>query len=283
MRLLSNQHRYVKGQMICRSLRPFAAGKRIVLAIPGGPGLGGQYLEPFLLELAKSTGLNVALMDLPNHGESIIRENGTPLDYPRCLALLNSAVGQIAKETGDIVLFGQSFGARLACDLLASSGVEFAAAILMGFPYVFENSSAFEKSLAGVALEDYRGDADDEAVFVRNWRKILPFYTPKPLPPEAVEQLAAGTKWLGNERMVEAVPPLESATLMLKDRKTPILVIQGEQDIIIPDGNLQALKTMIPKAEFREIPDTGHFIMMETPAATLALVKGFLSRIGDRL
>ena len=186
--------------------------KRIVLAIPGGPGLGGQYLEPFLLELAISTGMNVALMDLPNHGESIIRENDSPLNYPRSLALLESAVGQIAKETGDIVLFGQSFGARLAWDLLSASGVKFSAAILMGFPYIFENSNEFEKGLAGVALEDYRGDPDDETVFVRNWRKILPFYTPKPLPTEAVEQLAAGTKWRGNERMVDAVPPMEAAT-----------------------------------------------------------------------
>ena len=283
MRLLSNQHRYVKGQMTCRSLRPFAAGKRIVLAIPGGPGIGGQYLEPFLLDLANSTGMNVALLDLPNHGESIIRDSDTPLNYRRCLSLLESAVGQIAKETGDIVLFGQSFGARLAWDLLPASGVKFSAAILMGFPYIFENSNEFEKSLAGVVLEDYRGDPDDEAVFLRNWRKILPFYTPKPLPTEALEQLAAGTKWRGNERMAEAVPPLEAATSIDKDPMPPVLVIQGERDIIVPDGNQQALKAMIPKAEFREIPDAGHFIMMEKPSATLALVKGFLSQIGDGL
>ena len=61
------------------------------------------------------------------------------------------------------------------------------------------------------------------------------------------------------------------------------MVIQGERDLVVPDGNLQALKAMIPKAEFREIPDAGHFIMMEKPSATLALVKDFLSQIGDGL
>ena len=63
MRKLSYQHRYVKGQIACRSLRPFSIGERIILTVPGGPGLGAQYLEPFLVALSEATGMNVAMVD----------------------------------------------------------------------------------------------------------------------------------------------------------------------------------------------------------------------------
>lgn len=280
MTRLPNKRRFVEGQIACRSLRPLAAGELLILAIPGGPGLSGQYLEPFLLALAETTAMNVALLDLPNHGESMLRENGAPLNYRRCVELLHAAVGEIAEATGGLVLFGQSLGARLAFDLLPAGGAKLTAAVLTGFPYKFENSSALAKSLSGVPFEDLTGGPDDESIFARNWRKVLPFYTPAPLPPEAAEQLAAGTRWRGNERMLEGAPSLEASATRLKGRgpAVPILLIQGGQDLVVPDGNLQQLKRTLPDAECREVADAGHFVMVEKPSVTVSLVAEFLKK-----
>lgn len=284
MTRLPNKHRFVEGQIACRSLRPWSAGEPTILAIPGGPGLGGQYLEPFLLALAEATAMNVALLDLPNHGESMLRENGRPLNYRRSVDLLHAAVGEIADVAGDLVLFGQSLGARIAFELLPASDAKLTAAILTGFPCQFENSSALAKSLSDVSFEDLTGGPDDEAIFARNWRKVLPFYTPAPLPPEAAEQLSAGTRWRGNERMLEGVPSLEASAARLKGRTpaVPILMIQGGKDLVVPDGNLQRLQLALPEAEFREVADAGHFVMVEKPSVTVSLVTEFLKKHGGR-
>lgn len=281
-RRLGSLHRYVGGQIACRSLRPFKASERTILTIPGGPGLGNSYLEPFLMELAKRTGLNVALVDLPNHGESIVAKNDPPLDYRRTVELLRFWLKQVVKDTGGVVLFGQSLGARLAFDLLANHAARVQAAVLTGFPCRFENSTALSARLANVTFEDLTEGPEDEERFARNWRKVLPFYTPQSLPREAAEALASGTKWRGNEHMLDGAPSLDDVAAGNSDSKQAVLVIQGAQDMVVPDGNLAALKGALPKAEFREIPDAGHFVMVEKPEQTAELIRAFLAQAGIR-
>ncbi len=272
----------VNEQIFCRFRRPLLAADTLVLAIPGGPGLRGQYLEPFLCKLAEAVGVNVALLDLPNHGRSPVNKNILPLSYSKCFKFLDSAIQEINEKCGGVVLFGQSLGARLAFDLLVDSKVNFLGAVLTGLPYKFESSALLEKKLAGLDLEKFTGGPEDEDVFSRNWRKLLPHYTRAPLPTDVFEQLASGTKWIGNERMLEDVPGLDGVATRLKKwpLAAPVIIIQGSDDLVVPDGNTEMLKRMIPAAEFHEIPGAGHFTMSEKPEATLFLMKSFLAKVG---
>lgn len=277
MTRLPIKHRLIDGQIACRSLRTLAAGERLVVTIPGGPGLGGRYLEPFLAKLAQATSMNVALIDLPNHGASSLGD-GRRLDYLGCLKMLDAAIVELGRNCGDIILFGQSYGARLAFDLLAVSEARIRRAILAGVPVEFENSTALKEKLAKVALEPFTDSARDEHIFARNWRKLLPFYTRDPLPAPIFAELAAGTKWVGNEQMLDRVPAMKGMADRLKKRSAvpPVLILQGSDDLVVPDGNLQALRELLPEAEVHEVPRSGHFVMVENPEETLSLIEEFV-------
>lgn len=280
MDMLSQRYALVGGQMSCAALRPLSPREPLILALHGGPGLSGDYLQPFLARLAETLSMNAALLDLPNHGRSRVDPDSLPLTYPTCLEYLDSAVQELGGKCGGIVLFGQSFGARLALDLLAASAVEFKGAILTGMPVRFESSMEFNAK--SPPLEPWTGGADVEGAFVRNWRKLLPLYTAGPLPAEVFEKLTAGTRWAGNEKMADNAPSLESSfsRLMKRPTATRILFVQGGKDLVLPDGNDEELRRAIPMAKFHEISDAGHFVMLEKPDASLSVMAGFIRGLG---
>lgn len=281
MEPLSQQYTLVGGQMSCAALRPLSTSDTLVLAIHGGPGLSGAYLRPFLARLAETVSINAALLDLPNHGHSVIERGALPLTYHGCLSYLELAIREISGKCGRIILLGQSFGARLAVDLLAGSEIEFKGAILTGMPARFSSSSKINAEFSRMKLEPWTGGADTEGAFARNWRKILPLYTAKPLPAEVFEGLASGTRWTGNEKMTEDAPALtiSFSKLMKRSAATRLLFVQGEKDIVVPDGNDEELRRMIPTAKFHEVLGAGHFVMLEEPETSLSLMADFIRRL----
>ena len=56
-------------------------------------------------------------------------------------------------------------------------------------------------------------------------------------------------------------------TSLLPTISVPTLVIVGDQDVISPPAEMQAIAAAIPNAEFVEIPDSGHMTTMENPAS----------------
>lgn len=276
MDTLSQRYVLVGGQMSCAALRSLSPREPLILALHGGPGLSGDYLQPFLARLAETVSLNAALLDLPNHGHSVVEPDSLPLTYPGCLSYLDSAIQELSGKCDGIILIGQSFGARMALDLLAVSPVDFRGAILNGMPVRFESSMEFNAK--SPPLEPWTGGVDIEGAFVRNWRKILPLYTAEPLPVEVFEKLTTGTRWAGNEKMADDAPSLESSfsRLMRRPAATRILFVQGGKDLVLPDGNDEELQRVIPTAKFHEIPDAGHFVMLEKPEAALSVMADFI-------
>lgn len=272
--------RYCEGEMTARFVRPPHANDSLVLTVPGGPGLGSRYLDPFLEELSRKTGLNVGLLDLPNHGDSVVSASKLPLSYEECLKLVSKAIVEIGAQTGGLFLFGQSFGARLVFDFLAASAQPIKGAIFAGFPYVFRNSSALTQKLENVELEA-EDVIDLEEAFARNWRKILPHYLPRPLSPEVFQALASGTKWIGNEKMLEDAPAIESVAkcLSAKHALPRLVVFQGEFDEVVPDKNLAALMSLLPAAHFHKITGAGHFPMVEEMPKTLDAFSNFVAEV----
>lgn len=282
MDILNQRYALVGGQMSCASLRPLSPREPLILALHGGPGLSGDHLQPFLARLAETVSLNAALLDLPNHGHSVVEQASLPLTYPDCLRYLDSAIRELSAQCGTIILFGQSFGARAALDLLATSSIDFNGAILTGMPVRLAPSARFKAKCDRLGLEPWAGGADIEGAFARNWRKILPLYTVDPLPAEDFERLATGTRWAGNEIMAEDVPSLKRSFpgLMKRPVATRILFVQGEKDSVLPDGNDEELRRVVPTATLQVIPDAGHFVMLEKPEAALSVMADFVRRLG---
>lgn len=55
----------------------------------------------------------------------------------------------------------------------------------------------------------------------------------------------------------------------------PTLLLHGEQDVLIPIGNGEALAAGIPKAALMRIQGAGHLLTMERPLETLATIRSF--------
>jgi pimeloyl-ACP methyl ester carboxylesterase len=65
----------------------------------------------------------------------------------------------------------------------------------------------------------------------------------------------------------------------IKKDQTPLLIIWGELDSIMPSANGQALAQLVPQAEFIPIPGAGHLPYQEKPSLFLDAVRPFLSKI----
>lgn len=275
MSQLTHAVRFHDGEIVAR----FTLGESdiVLLGVPGGPGLGGGYLDPFIAEMSVRTGFKCGMLDLPNHGDSKVHPDRLPLTYPDCLAMLTRAFNEVFQEAGKIVLFGQSLGARLVFDALGAMHDKPAAVLLAGFPYKFESSAKFYMHLAGLNLEDPTTGDDKEERFARNWRKILPVNLKATISPGEFDALAGGTKWLGNERMLEGAPPIEPIATGLSD--IPIAVFEGEHDPVVPDGNLDVLRKLIPHGHFEQLLGAGHFPMVERKEETLTAFCRFISTV----
>jgi pimeloyl-ACP methyl ester carboxylesterase len=137
MKTLPMHHFYCQEQIACRFLRSPSKNEPLVITIPGGPGLSGNYLDNFLIDLAQHANINVGIMDLPNHGESVLSLTKLPLTYKNCFDLTNSMLNELAQQAKELILFGQSFGARLAFDLLAFSHTKIIGGFLTAFPQFY--------------------------------------------------------------------------------------------------------------------------------------------------
>ena len=81
--------------------------------------------------------------------------------------------------------------------------------------------------------------------------------------------------------------PLKSATRALYDfdlsgdlpRITvPTLVVAGEKDTLTPPTGMDEIAALIPGADLRRIPDTGHMIPVEQPEPLAILLDAFLNK-----
>jgi len=59
----------------------------------------------------------------------------------------------------------------------------------------------------------------------------------------------------------------------------PTLVIAGENDLVVPKPESEAVANAIPNAELVKIPPAGHLASLENPAAVVATLRVFLAKI----
>lgn len=67
----------------------------------------------------------------------------------------------------------------------------------------------------------------------------------------------------------------------LCDVAAPTLVITGSQDLLTPIGDAEELAELIPNARLVELRGAAHGLMVESPSAFNAAVRGFLDEVSD--
>lgn len=134
-------------------------------------GLSGKYLDHFLFDLSEQININVAILDLPNHGDSNLSPTQLPLSYQKCFDLLDNALRELTQQAEKLILFGQSFGARLAFDLLAFSQANIVGGFLTGFPHKFQMSRSMQEKIASLDLTC--NDLDPEEIFRKIGRRFF--------------------------------------------------------------------------------------------------------------
>ena len=89
--------------------------------------------------------------------------------------------------------------------------------------------------------------------------------------PETLRVLQAGVTLRGLRREIR------SEWLARAGRYAgPVLVVWGEEDIVLPVAHARAATELFERAALRTIPDAGHLVMVEQPAAFHSVVLPFL-------
>lgn len=80
------------------------------------------------------------------------------------------------------------------------------------------------------------------------------------------------------ERSVDGVlgaPPLSER---LRGTRMPLLVVAGARDPLVPPKEARAILDARPDATFLELPDAGHYALLEDPGRLADALRGFFAR-----
>jgi pimeloyl-ACP methyl ester carboxylesterase len=66
------------------------------------------------------------------------------------------------------------------------------------------------------------------------------------------------------------------AEARVSNLKMPVLILQGDQDMVVPPGNAALLKERLPRAEVKMFPGAGHLLPMERPEEVAEAIRDFV-------
>jgi pimeloyl-ACP methyl ester carboxylesterase len=238
----------------------------------GGGGNKDQWrrLWPDLV----ARGFRLVAWDMPGHGQSpqprqagVYASRELILDYQ---ALFDRWAH------GPTLLVGHSFGTRLTLgllDRLALAGrlTALAGAVLLGPPSPDSRlANSLLARLPAWALERLRRQLS-RAFRARAWHPGTD--------PALIDYEETQTK--GNSLfMMKALvtQELRYGDAALARLTLPIAVVAGEADGLTPPAVAQALAARLPDGRFSQVAGAGHQIMLEQPAAVLAVIETILPR-----
>jgi len=216
----------------------------------------------------------VIRLDLPGAGLS----PPDPIsDYTdtRVIELLRQLMDQ--NKLGPTTFIGNSIGGRIAWTMAAAHPDRVAKLILVA-PDGFASPS-FEYGVKTDAPTILHASK----YFLPRWavrpNLAAAYADPEKLSEETFERyyqflLASGNRQALIDRLEQTI--LTDPVPRLKTIQTPVLLLWGEQDGLIPVTNAQDYLEVLPNAQLATIPQSGHLPMEETPKASLEPVLKFL-------
>lgn len=226
--------------------------------------------------------------DLPGHGRSAGAWRDDGRDFEHALSRLVATLECTGHASADWI--GYSMGARLALGCAVRHPERVRSLVLIGGRAgIADAGERAARRAADASLAD-RIESGGVEAFVDAWLAQPMFATLRALGPAAIErqrrdrlghdaaELAGSLRRLGPG----AQPPLFDE---LPDVRVPVLLVVGALDAPFV-AQARELARRLPDARLCEIPDAGHAVHVERPAAVLAAIRDFLRRDGaarDRL
>jgi len=99
---------------------------------------------------------------------------------------------------------------------------------------------------------------------------------------QAVREMILSTPPVGIARALRGMAARADSTPLLGTIKVPTLVLVGEEDVLTPPAESEAMAKAIPGAQLVKIAKAGHLSNLEQPAAFNQALQGFLGRLPAR-
>ena len=231
-----------------------------------------ERLTPFV-----AADFEVIDFDLPGYGQS----TGSPREGG-----LEGVADQVhefigALELAPVHVHGTSFGAMVALILAAKHPKSVDRLVLSCFLARYDGAARMMRATWRRAARDSGMAAVSDLTAVAGFGRA--FYERE----EASAQLASMRDAFSRtdvEAFVRGTKILEQVDLSSWARriKAPSLLIAGEEDNMTPFSpagsgiGFSKIQHMIPDCELVTVPDSGHYLVIEQPEATAALVRKFL-------
>ncbi len=240
-------------------------------------GLGGTWKNWLETMPAMARRRRAIALDLPGFGDSDMpREKITVSGYADCVEEVCRQLG-----LGEVDVVGNSLGGFVAAELALTrpgrvrrlvlvDAAGISSADLRRFPV---------RTLMRVAILQASWEAGQRAMLVRPRLRHLGFRAvvrhPTRLALDLIAHQANGPGEPGFALAMDALLDYD-----LRDRlgeiACPTLIVQGEQDMLVPVADAWEFRRVIPRSRVRILPDTGHVPMLERPRAFNRLLEEFL-------
>ena len=209
--------------------------------------------------LRRLAGTRVLALDLPGHGRSAPPGRRTIAHYSAAVAGFIAALG-----LPEVVLAGHSMGAAIALTVALEPPAALRGLVLLSAgPRLRVNDT-----LLGGGLADFEAVAN----FIVEYG-----FAAAPDELRRKTQLAildtGATTTYGDFLACSRF----DARAQLAGVHLPALVIGGSEDRLVPPRQADALADGLPHARRARLDGAGHFVMLERPEETAALVPGFLA------
>lgn len=188
----------------------------------------------------------------------------------------DDAIGVLRQEGAEQALvMGCSIGSKMALNLAADHPEIFTGAVLVGGNSGKQNQfdhriAAYREAARIGTLADYHRGHLEHGVSKK--------FAASPLGRHLLQSFVERGHGLDPDSIAQVFGALTNSDLtpLLPSYRTPTLIVNGEHDNALPGGTRTA--GLIPHAEHRILPDTGHCCFLEDPAGFEAIVIDFLER-----
>ena len=253
-----------------------------LVAIPGGPGLGGRAFLPWLAPLAEARRL--VLPDLRGCGEPLAAEEDSQIGLAAWVADIEQLRLQLGE--GRVVLLGHSSGGHVALEYALHHPGSVAGLVLVNTAPSFavspEDLARMRAAVGEAAWPHFERvltlQAADDAELNQAAKKIFPLELVRREPERVARMLDGfGLRLAPFRRGLESLAGWSVAE-QLSRLSVPTLVVAGAEDWFLPPVQSAAAFAPLPDVEIAIFERCGHLAFVDQPERFVATVADWLAR-----
>jgi proline iminopeptidase len=257
---------------------------RPVLLMHGGPGLDHSYFRPWLDPLGDA----VRLLYYDQRATGRSARNGA-LEGVSLRTLVDDAEAlRVHLGLERIVLFGHSFGGRLALAYALQYGHRLDGLVLCATAPGYEHLRTAIATLTARATPEQRamlanafsGPMPDDGALKCAWEALLPLYFARYRATYAKALLGrvrfGAAAWNHFGQLLDDL----NANVRLGGAGIPALVLAGGHDWFTPPEQIARLRDALPAARVARFERSGHFPFVEEQGQFVAIVKSWIAALG---